>query len=583
MATKKKPSPVADVSQVAALQALVELTRKNPEAAREALLANKGLLEELQELNRRYDAGERVSLEGFKLYYKEIYLRELPYVQEPIVSEFVEAYYKKSGVMEECWRGFGKSTLLVAWVSYLVGARPVGSTSYVRINDTKAKEAGDAIAEIIETNPGWNKIFPHVVPDKEAGWSVERGFHVKDMRVVNTEGYNKWLQLCFADHLTEPSLACGGVESGIIIGSHPTNGWWFDDLLDESNTRSFAEMQKVTDIMDGNIIPTWFGVGGSPTLGGACTPWRDDDVYVRLMKTGLFKKVQLPIFVREVPEVHPAKAVWERNLKKYGKVRFKPYGYDVILTYPEAFPINRVEDMYKSNPARFGQMYLVDITTLKGLTLKRETLGEYPADKISDSWACFFGVDFASTTDKIKKDTDYFSVSIGRILPQGGVVCTGGYIDRLSMAEATAKLQALYEMYHPVIIGVEKLGGGRQFIEALLQSTRLPVLGLPLEGTPLKSKGQKFEDVLNSLFSTGRMWISSVHDLYLNTFIDQWISWDGGTEKSRTGHDDALDSMYLLSLAAQGHVMQAPQPGVEPYKRRVSKGLLSGMSSHKGY
>jgi hypothetical protein len=301
------------------------------------------------------------------------------------------------------------------------------------------------------------------------------------------------------------------------------------------------------------------------------------------MKTGLFKKVQMPIFVREIPEVHPAREVWLANLKKYGKQRFEPYGCDVILTFPEAFPMERVMEMYGSNPARFGQMYLVDITTLKGLTLKRETLGEFPVDKISDTWACYMAVDFASTTDKVKRDTDFFSVAIGRIIPGGGVVCVGGFIDRLSMSEAIAKLQSLYEMYHPVLIGVEKLGGGRQFIEALLYQTRLPILQLPLEGTPLKSKGQKFEGVLDPLFSTGRMWISSVHDTYLKTFIDQWISWDGGTEKSRTGHDDALDAMYLLSLAAQGHVLQAPVPGVTPHKRIPSRGLLSGLSSHKGY
>ena len=566
------------------IQTLAALVKNDPEKVKELLQADQKLLKQLQELNKKYEAAERVSLEGFKTFYKAIYMRELPFVQEPIVEQFVWAYENKKGVMEECWRGFGKSTLLVAWIAYLIGARPVGSTAYVRINDTKAKEAGDAIAEIIETNPGWKEIFGHVVPDKEAGWSVERGFHIKDMRVCgkNGEKYNEWLQLCFADHLTEPSLACGGVESGIIIGMHPTNGWWFDDLLDEGNTRSFAEMQKVTDIMDGNIIPTWFGVGGSPTLGGACTPWNDNDVYVRMMKTGLFKKIQMPIFVREIPEVHPAKVVWERNLEKYGRQMFEPYGYEVILTYPEAYPMERVLEIYQANPARFGQMYLVDITTLKGLTLKRQTLGEFPIDKISDTWTCYFGVDFASTTDKIKKDTDYFSIAIGRVLPGGGMVCTGGYIDRLSMGEAISKLQALYEMYHPVIIGVEKLGSGRQFIEQLLQATRLPIIGLPYEGTPLKSKGQKFEDVLNSLFSTGRMWISSVHDQYLKTFIDQWVSWDGGTEKSRTGHDDALDAMYLLSLAAQGHVMQAPQPGVEPYKKRESSPLLN-IGSHKGY
>lgn len=567
------------------LEALAQLAKADPEKAREILLANPELVKKLAEQDKLYSAAEKVSLEGFKTFYKEIYLRPLPFVQEPIVSEFVWAYENKKGVMEECWRGFGKSTLLVAWIAYLIGARPVGSTAYVRINDTKAKEAGDAIAEIIETNPGWKKVFPHVVPDKEAGWSVERGFHIKDLNFCGKDGarYNEWLQLCFADHLTEPSLACGGIESGIIIGMHPTNGWWFDDLLDEGNTRSFAELQKVTDIMDGNIIPTWFGVGGSPTLGGACTPWSDDDVYVRMMKTGLFKKVQMPIFVRDIPETHPGKPVWERNLKKYGKQMFEPYGYEVILTYPEAYPMERVNEIYKSNPARFGQMYLLDLTTLKGLTLKRESLGEYPAEKIDPSWATYFGVDFASTTDRIKRDTDYFALAIGKAIPGGGIVITGGYIDRVPMHTAMAKMQALYELHKPILIGVEKLGGGRQFIEELLYSTRLPILPLPHEGTPLKSKGAKFEEVLDSSFSTGRMWISNQHDLYLKTFIDQWVSWDGGLNKSRTGHDDALDAAYILSLAAQGQVMQAPTPGVKPIEKRESRGLMSGLSSHKGY
>ena len=99
----------------------------------------------------------------------------------------------------------------------------------------------------------------------------------------------------------------------------------------------------------------------------------------------------------------------------------------------------------------------------------------------------------------------------------------------------------------------------------------------------MKSKGQKFEDVLSSLFSQGRMWISSDHDEYIDMFIDQWVSWDGGQQKSRTGHDDALDGVYLLSLAAQGQVMQSPTPGAKPFIRREGHGLMAGLNTHKGY
>lgn len=566
------------------LTKFVELTKTDPEKAKELLLANPKVLKQLQDLNKRYRAAEKVSAEGFKIFYKAIYKRELPEVCIPIVNEFVWAYENRKGVMEECWRGFGKSTLLLAWVAYVTGARPVGSSTFIRINEKAAQKSGGTIAEIIETNPGWKEIFPHVVPDKDAGWSAENGYHVKDEQYISKHSYNEWLQLCFADHTSEPSIACGGVTSGIVIGTHPSNGCWIDDLHDENNTRSVAEMAEVVAVLKGNIISTWFGRGGSPAIGVACTPWSEKDAYAEMMKTGLFKKVSIPIFVRadNLPENHPATELWKKNKDKH-TVRFEPYNCDVILTDPEPFPLQKVVEMYDANPARFGQMYLLDLSTLKGLTLKRERLGEFPVDQIKNSWMCYFGVDFASTTDKIKQDTDYFSVSIGRIIPSGGVVCVGGFIGRLSMSEALAKLQSLYELYHPVLIGVEKLGSGRQFIETLMYQTRLPILPLPMKGTPLKSKGQKFEEVLDGLFSTGRMWINSVQDDYLKMFIDQWVSWDGGMEKSRTGHDDALDSMYMLSLVAEGHVLQSPQPGAEPYKRREAQGLMAGLGAHRGY
>ena len=569
-------------NDLAQATAFLELIKSDPDKAREILLSNPATLKELQDLDKRYLAAEKVSVEGFGIFNKAVHLRELSAIDKIIVSAFVWAYENKKGVMEELWRGYGKSVLLLTWVAYITGARPVGSSTFLRINEKSAQKSGATIAEIIKTNPGWQEIFPNVVPDEAAGWSAENGYHVKDMNYINKNSYEKWLQLCLADHLSEPSLACGGVGSGIVIGTHPTNGSWIDDLHDESNTRSRAEMEEIVAILKGNIISTWFGRGGSPAIGVACTPWSDKDAYTEMMATGLFKKVSIPIFVKEVIPNHPATKIWEKNAKEH-TVFFEPYGHDVILTFPESFPLEKVLEMYYSNPARFGQMYLVDIETLKGLTLNKETLGIYPVEKIDPSWPVYFGVDFASTTDKIKGDTDYFALSIGSAIPGGGIVLTGGYIDRVSMHTALAKMQALYELYRPVMIGVEKLGSGRQFIEQLMYSTRLPILPLPYEGSPLKSKGQKFETILDSAFSTGRMWISSKQDEFIKTFIEQWVSWDGGLQKSRTGHDDALDSLYILSLAAQGQIMQAPAPGAMPFKKSESHGLMASYANHKGY
>jgi len=557
------------ITMMAQLRALAE---QYPDTAKELFEEMPEARAALEELSARYSVADLVTVDGFKIFYKEIYNRECPRIAEPIISAFVDAFHNKTGVMEECWRGFGKSTLLIAWAAYIVGTRPVGSTALIRINDTKAKEAGETIAEIIETNPGWKKIFSHVVPDKESGWSVERGYHVKDMRVCKTNettgntDYDKWLQMCFADHVSEPSLACGGVTSGIIIGMHPSNGMWFDDLHNEGNTRSLAEMQKIVDTVSADIIPTWTGAGGSPALGVACTPWSEDDAYVRMMKTGLFEKVSIPLFVREgqIPQNHPATKIWEENYERHGAELFEPYNQRVILTWPEIFPLEMVLKMHDSHGARFGQMCLLDLTTLKGLTLQRQWLGEYPHEQIGESWPTYFGIDFASTTDKSRfGKTDYFALAVGKGIPSGGIVSTCGFVDRLPMHESIAKVQALASLHKPVAIGVEKHGSGKQFIEQMTYATKLPVIPLPLEGARVTSKGERFERFLASDFSTGKMWLSSVQDLFLKKFIDEWISWDGGLARSRTGHDDTLDAMYWLREVALGNVIKMRNPGVD--------------------
>ncbi len=571
--------------QEKAILSLHKLMQNDPEKLKAMLLANPSIAKLLQELNEKYSAGKAVTVKGFQTFYKAVYLRELPEAAVPIVEAFVWAFTEKKGAMEECWRGFGKSTFLTAWAAYIVGARPVGSTALVRINDKAAQKTGGAIAEMIETNPGWKEIFPHVVPDKEAGWSLENGFHVKDMRVVEKEGYDKWLQLCFADHVAEPSLACGGIESGIIIGMHPSNGMWFDDLHDEGNTRSRAEMEEIVAILKGNIISTWFGMGGSPAIGVACTPWSDNDAYTVMMKSGLFKKVSIPIFVRAdaIPPEHPARPLWEKNKIEH-TCYFQPYGYDVILTAPNEFPIEKCVEIYNANPTRFGQMYLLDLSTLKGLTLLREWLNEFPAEKISELWPAYFAIDFASTTDQLKGgDTDFFTLAIGRAIPGGGVVVTGGFKARIKTHEALAKVQALASIYHPMAIGVEKWGKGEEFKNQLIYSTTLPIIPLPLAGAAVRSKGQRFEFGLAAAFSNGRMWISDVKDEFLKSFVDEWASWDGGTQKSRTGHDDTLDAVYWLMEISLGHVMAADSAGVVRKKER-SQSLLSMVgNNYQGY
>ena len=562
------------------LEDLLPLVGKDDAAVLRELQKHPEWVAQLAEVKRILDAGREVSVEGFKIFYRAIYDRELPKVDEAVAEEFVYAFHNKTGVMFESWRGHGKSTFLTAWCPYVMGVRPVGSTSLVRINDGKAKEAGKAIATLIETNPGWKKLFSHIVPDARAGWSVENGFNVMDLRITgepDTPGFEKkyarWRQMCLADHGSEQSLLCAGVESGSIIGIHPSNGAWFDDLHDESNTRSQAEMKKVTDIVEKNIVPTWFSVAGSPTIGVFCTPWSENppDAYQVMLKTGLFKHIKLPIFTRD----------------DEGEL-FEPMGIKIKLTWPEAFPMEKVEKMWYASPAHFGQMCLCDLESLKGLRLKREWLHEFPFEKIDPTWPVYFGIDFASTSDKLgKRDSDYFCCAIGRALPTGGMVLVGGFRGRLPIQESLLKVQSLASDYsgYLVVIGVEKFNAGRDFAELLkplVYSSNLPVLTFPFEKQgPLKSKGQKFENELAPMFAGSRMWISDIKDDFIRAFEDEWISWDG--TKSLTRHDDALDAVYGMAYVAQGNLMPRALGSLPVKNKERAPSPLTNIGALRGY
>jgi hypothetical protein len=455
----------------------------------------------------------------------------------------------------------------------VIGVRPEGSTLLVRINDSAAKETGKAIAELIETNPGWQRMFSHVVPDKDAGWSVEAGFQVMNLRETGNPGesgfaekYALWRQKCFADHVAEKSLLCAGIESGSIIGKHPSNGEWFDDLHDETNTRSQAEMRKVTDIVEANIIPTWTSAGGSPTIGVFCTPWSEDppDAYRVMLKTGIFEHIKLPIFVPD----------------EEGEI-FPPTGRKVKVAWPEKYPMERIVGIWNRNPVHFGQMYLCDLESLKGSVLKKEWLAEYPHELISPTWPVYLAVDVATLADQVKPgaDPDYMVIMPARAIPGGGMVLVpGGFRGRVTFDDGLLKIQFVADTFPTLrLIGIERFSNGKDLASSLMHSTKLPIVMYPFDKDRVLSKGQKFQMELAPLFTTGRMWISSQKDAVLDEFENEWIGWDG--EKSITKHDDTLDAGYGVAYIGQGHLMPRTQGDI-PINARQKRGLSSPWSAH---
>jgi hypothetical protein len=520
-----------------------------------------------------------VSVEGFCAWYECKFRRPVPPVIEYIwAPEYVEAFTNHTGVLVEGHRGSTKSTFLITWVEYLTGKRPVGSSQLIRINGQQAGESDEAISATIEFSPAWAICFPNVLPDKDKGWSSSGRF-VKDLNVCKDDnsGYGAWIQQCVADHLAEPSFLCSGITSRDFIGKHPSNGQYYDDLHDEGNTRSAREMQEIVDIIEKNIVPTWTRPENRPVLGVACTLWNEKDGYHALLRTGLFKHVKTPICL---PVEDTTTQVGEKRFDCFWVRKYSTFEMDGRSYYPiwNKYDGEAVLALKKQQPVYFGLMYMCNLDSIKGKVLKEEWLHTYPMEKVFSNWPVYFGIDFASSEDKLKdKDRDYFALAVLAAIPWGGSVLIDGFREHLEFFEAVQRVVAFARLYPTLVtVGVEKWGSGEKFKEALLYGSKLSVVPYPFDGATVYSKGQRYQMELAPMFVDGRLWIGDSPAPFLQSFREEWISWDGG--KTATGHDDCLDAVYVACGVAQGHLM--PRPASQDLTFQQKKiGLRSAWSA----
>lgn len=536
---------------------LMDLYRQNPDEVAKLLASDPKLRRMVLELDAVQRAGEGVSVDGFKKAYEEFYGRPLPRVAHDVAEEFVWAYHNKKGVVFEAWRGFGKSTFFAAWCPYVMGVNPVGSTALVRVNDQKAKEMGKLISDLIMTNPGWLKIFPNVVPDERAGWSVENGFNVMDKSVTGEpgspkfeEGYSQWRMYCLANHLSEKSLVCAGVESGSIIGLHPTNGMWFDDLHDEANTRSQAEMKKVTDILQGNIIPTWFSAGGSPTLGVFCTPWSKNppDAYQVMLATGLFKHVKKPIFVEDA-----------------GGEVFAPTGQRVRLTWPEVFPMERVEEIHRAAGTRFGQMYLLDIELSKPKNMRYFT---FPHDDIKwTEWPMVLGVDPVGWVKGVSmgEGISHFAGAMLLKTPYNTLVVADGFVEKIDALEGEKRVADVQRTYARTYLNasIEMNGAGAMWIALITRSSNIKYHGHNVNELGKGNKKDRQYRFLQPLFASGSILVSDADTPFLNAvreYLDNFPNFENDSYLLDVGDALAIGALDVPEIWTKIVVHDAAEP-----------------------
>lgn len=484
--------------------------------------------------------------EGFEAYYEAILDQDFPPHARKWIKKLYQAHADGKGYLEEAFRFSYKTTILsVIFLSYRIGLEPSKTNLIIQVKDENAELTAAAVAKVIATNPRFKYIFPNVGADEKRGWG-NKGYFVKPVKAdYGSAEYGEWL----ATTGTDPTFVGYGITSSSIIGKHPNGCLIVDDIHDQNNTESAAELQKIIDILKGTVYPTmapkitWIIFVG--------TPWVEGDALDYSKKTGFFESDKTPLY--EVVDGVKVYA-WE---ERYG---------------PEQEAVFR--GLY--GPIQFARMCMLDLSAAKGLELQEGWIGRWSSSKIDYTKKAWAGVDWASIpstkSGSASDKRDYFAMVIAYELPNGGLVIVDGLYERLTEAEAVARMKQKMKE-HPTLraIGFEALGKGESAFEHILMSTNLPLVR---GGVGNRRKSDRYYNTLVPAFQSGKVFISTETNAFITAFVNEWIGYP------TVAHDDALDAVFQLVQLAIGPILTAAGVAPEEYAKRLAKAKAGNPFAH---
>ena len=423
--------------------------------------------------------------------------------------------HKRVGIVAppESWKTLVVSTILMGW---WIGKHPWDTNMTVSAGEKLALEMGESVAKAIEKNPKWKLCFPNVVPDKDAGWSRD-GWEVRDLSRTEEE----WSLLVAKKK--DPTLIAGGVGSDHLNGRRVSGLCVGDDMHSRESKKSQRvcddTVEFVTTTLSRRVMP-------EAKLAIVQTRWNPKDVIAH------YDNARMPDGTRIIELfVHPA-IVDEKSF------------------WPEEFPIERLEAIRAEiTEEDFKLIYLADDKASVGNILKKEDLKFYPFNIIRNDWQHYMGVDLALRTIQMtgtkNKDPDNTAIAVG-VDAHSSLVLIDGWFGRELGIDIELQLIQMANIFNPVRIYVETNSKSDLWYQNLLKRLRDMEIRLPLIPVVVsKNKGVRINDMLPD-FQWSRWMVSSASNAFLNRFQQEWVRFG-----DKSFHDDTLDAMYMLWLAAQ--------------------------------
>jgi len=393
-----------------------------------------------------------------------------------------ECFEDRVGAIIEAFRGSGKSIFMRVLMAYFIGLYPEKSSLVLRSADTAARKTAEGIAKIISDHQAWRLWFPPIEPKSKPGqaggeWSAQAGYSVVDISRAEDE----WNVIEAAR--TSPTLTKFGLGSKSVLGSRVTLAMLADDLHDEENSESPAQLERMISRFQGIVENSRTPESRLAMIG---TPWAVNDLLQQLPRTGEYRKLKTPITLEGT--------------------------YPGTPTWPEHYDESAIDKLYNKDltagKIEFKRNQLLD---LEAEVATQMTWNEYPYGKIQDYWPVRIGVDFAELEETASgRGRSYFCAACATQEPQSGSwIFFDGFLGQIKQEQAENVIVELHDKYKGRTEGIfiEAIGGGAVFAQMISRLHKdIKIVEMKGDGVP---KEVRWERMIAPNFGRSRALVSN--------------------------------------------------------------------------
>ena len=431
-------------------------------------------------------------------------------------------------------RESAKTTWALIFFLWYISHNPWSSNMIISVSLAQAKQRLYMLAETIEHNERYRRVFPHVKKDNRKSWNqTEFSIWRSDL------SYGQWTRMRASrgDPKT-PTVLAMGIGSSAIIGLRVSGIMLMDDIMDSHNIATENLRNQLERDINTQLLPTLMD---DARLIHITTRWSEDDIAQRQINTGMFEWSVTRAFETD-EEGHII--LDERGL---------PRSY-----WPEQWPIQRlleVRRIYGSTV--FKLMYLNIPTGLSGDLFNIEWLRQDLPDPLPKFKHVFVSLDPAITYKARSDETAIAVVAVdynnrfyllnmfhGRLAPQETVK---------KFIEIWAKTLAEYKVQPYALI--EAVAAQRLFITLLEAHREQTGTGIPNQNiitfTPTVDKVTRSRPFAAAA-ERGAFFMPQSGKEWIYAFQSQCIEFTG----DQHGKDDLVDAVSSVFYYLRGDVKQ---------------------------